>query len=88
MRHLITSTYGCGHMTPGSDKLRPMGVIGQLIGEAIGGLAEFTRDSIAKHLRKMADEVEAGDLIPDEALAKAKATQGRIDDIRSRLPPG
>lgn len=75
----ITTVGECGTMPP-------MGVIGQLIGEALGGIAEFTRDSIARRLRQMADDVERGDLIPDEALEKAKATQGRIDSIRDSLP--
>jgi hypothetical protein len=60
-------------------------LIGELIFEVIDGVKDATRESIAAAMRAAADKVERGDIVPDEALARAKKDQGRIDDIRARL---
>jgi hypothetical protein len=64
-------------------------MIGSIVGEVIdlvGELRDVTRENIAKKLRVLADRIERGDIIPDEALARARARQKKINAIRDSLP--
>jgi hypothetical protein len=60
-------------------------IIGELIVDVISGVKDATRNSIAAAMRAAADKVERGDLVPDEALDRAKKDQGRLDAIRAKF---
>ena len=60
-------------------------IIGEILVDVIDGIRNATRESIAAALRASADKVERGDLVPDEALEKAKKDQSRIEAIREKL---
>lgn len=64
-------------------------LIGSIVGEVVdlvGELRDVTRENIAKKLRVLADRIERGDIIPAEALARARARQQKINAIRDSLP--
>lgn len=60
-----------------------------LIVDIITGLVKFirtSREALAADLEKIAADVRAGKLIPDEAFAKAKATLDATKSARDKLP--
>jgi len=63
-------------------------IIGGILGDVIEGITDITRESIAAAMRAAADKFERGDIVPDEALERAKKDQNRIDSIRERLRGG
>jgi hypothetical protein len=60
-------------------------IIGEIIGDVLMGIRDATRESIAAAMRAAADKVERGDIVPDEALERAKKDQARIDSIRDKF---
>jgi hypothetical protein len=60
-------------------------IIGEIIGDVLMGIKDATRESIAAAMRAAADKVERSDLVPDEALERAKKDQARIDAIREKF---
>jgi len=60
-------------------------MIGELILDVVSGIKNATRESLAAAMRVAADRVERGDLVPDEAFARATKDQDRIDTIRARF---
>jgi hypothetical protein len=60
-------------------------IIGEIIGDVLMGIKDATRESIAAAMRAAADTVERSDLVPDEALERAKKDQARIDAIREKF---
>lgn len=69
--------------------------MGSIIGSIIAGivdeladLVDISRENIVKKIRDVADRVERGDVVPEEALARAHARQKRVTSIRDRLPGG
>lgn len=53
-------------------------IIGILIGSALEGIEDLTRAAVAASLRRVADEVERGDIVSDEAFDNVKTTTARI----------
>jgi hypothetical protein len=60
-------------------------IIGELIVDVIAGARNATRESIAAAMRAAADKVERGDLVPEEALERAKKDQSKLDAIRAKF---
>jgi len=63
-------------------------ILGGILGDVIEGITDITRESIAASIRAAADKFERGDIVPDEALERARKDQSRIDTIRARLRRG
>lgn len=63
-------------------------IIGALVGTALDKLADLSREAIAAAMRDVADKVERGDIVSDEALAQAKAATARLRDLIDRAPKG
>lgn len=64
-------------------------IIGNVFGVAVdkfSKMREVSRESIAAKLREIADGVERGDIVPEEALERARARKKLRDDIRDGLP--
>lgn len=60
-----------------------------LIVDIISGLVKViktSREALAADLEKIAEDLRAGKLIPDEAFEKAKATLDATQDARDKLP--
>ena len=64
------------------------GIVGALIGAAIEELGDISRAAIAASLRKVADDVERGDLVSDAEIDKMKGSTSKIRDMleRSKSP--
>lgn len=61
-------------------------IVVQAIVEGISQLTELSREKVAEKIKQVAEHVERGDLVPEEAIARAHARQSRINDIRDHLP--
>jgi hypothetical protein len=62
-----------------------------LIVDIVTGLVKVirtTREALAADLREIADKIEGGALVPDEAFAKAKVTLDKTRDAYDALPDG
>ena len=56
-------------------------LLGSLIGTALQGITGITRAAIAASLRDVADKVERGELVSDEAIDALKQSTNRIRDL-------
>jgi hypothetical protein len=56
-------------------------VLGTLIGVALQGIAGITRAAIVSSLRDVADRVERGELVSDDAIDALKEETDRIRDL-------
>lgn len=62
-------------------------LMGELIPAVIPGLrtllrtVHVSRQLLAKSLRQLADDIENGEHIPDEALGQARADGATLDDL-------
>ena len=66
-------------------------MIQELIVDIVTGIVKViktTREALAADLREIANKIESGALIPDEAFEKAKATLADTKSARDRLPDG
>jgi len=61
-----------------------MGIVSTLVGAALDGLSEITREAIASSLRSVADRVEQGDLVSDTEIDALKESTSKIRDMLKR----
>ena len=61
-----------------------------IIGVIKAGIAviQTTREAVAKDLREIADDLENGGVVPDEAFERAKTTRDATADAYNKLPKG
>lgn len=60
-------------------------IIGTLIVTALESITTLTRAGIAASLREVADRVERGDIVSDDAINSLKDTTQKIRDLRREL---
>ena len=65
----------------------------ELLGSIIGGVIEkvgdlIERRSIARALRAAADDIERGDIVPDDVLERARERAKTIAETREQYKPG
>lgn len=60
-------------------------VVGAIV-EGISKLTEISREKIAEKIREVATHIERGDIVPEEAIARARERQKKIHEIRDNLP--
>lgn len=64
-------------------------LLGLIFGEltaALGSAREVSREKLATVMRDIAQRIESGELDLDDAIAKAKSSQAKMDSTRASLP--
>lgn len=61
-------------------------IVVNAIAAGIEKLTDLSREKIAETIRNVAENVERGDLVPEEAIARARERQKKIGEIRDSLP--